>query len=32
MHGQPWCAGQPDEVWREYADACGLQDSWRTAP
>ena len=32
MRGQPWCAGQPDEVWREYADACGLQDSWRTAP
>jgi 5,5'-dehydrodivanillate O-demethylase len=32
MHGHPWCAGQPDAVWREYADACGLEDSWRTAP
>lgn len=32
MRGHPWCAGQPDEVWRAYADACGLEDSWRTAP
>lgn len=32
MHGQPWCAGQPDEVWRAYAEACGFDNSWRTAP
>jgi 5,5'-dehydrodivanillate O-demethylase len=32
MRGHPWCAGQPDEVWRDYADAMGLDDSMRTAP
>lgn len=32
MHGQRWCAGQPYAVWREFADAVGLDDSMRTDP
>ena len=32
MRGQPWCYGQPDEVWADFAEAMGLPPGTRTNP
>ncbi len=32
MRGQPWCYGQPDEVWADFAEAMGIDPKLRTAP
>ena len=32
MRGQPWCYGQPDEVWADFASAMGIDPKLRTAP
>jgi len=32
MRGQPWCYGQPDDVWNDFASAMGIDPALRTAP
>jgi 5,5'-dehydrodivanillate O-demethylase len=31
MHGHVWCYGQPDEVWKDFADAMGIDPRLRAA-